>query len=231
MAAGGDVQGLLGAAGPWGQAAGAVLGAFQQLTDTIKQFVAIANPEVMEAFEWAVKDVSGVIGQFLTPVIEAAIPWVEMFGDFLASIMPDAEMLREALAPLGEALAELKVALDPLIPLFKDELIRYIQMFAITLKLLVEQITMWLRMFGAVANPGKSTGNWQSGTGAARRGAARYESVADVGKSAQLAGFSRLSPSMADKAMQAQIDSAGYLKNIDSKTRQPSPQPVSTGSN
>ena len=222
MAAGMDVKGVLGAAGPWGQAAAAGIGAFQQLTDTIKQFVAIANPEIVEVFESAIKDISGVIGQFLTPVIEAAIPWVEMFGDFLASIMPDAQMLREALAPLKDAMAELKAALDPLLPLIKDELIRYLQMFAITMKLLVEQITFWLKLLGKTFNG--STTNWKSARGAAARGPAKYGSIESAGRDLQLAGFSRMTPEQS-----AVIKSERHLASIDAKTTGRSPQPVSTG--
>ena len=47
-----------------------------------------ANPEVVEQLMLAFAEIWGVLGQALTPVIEAIIPIVQAFGDIIAGLMP-----------------------------------------------------------------------------------------------------------------------------------------------
>lgn len=185
----GSPTGVLSSMGPYGAAAAGAVNAMQALTDTIIGFVQVANPAVVEQLNHAIADVSGVIGQFLTPVVEAAVPWVRMFGDFLASILPNAEELRNALAPLDGALASLKEAIDPLIPLFQDYLLNSIEQFAVAIELLALLIEKMPGMDLLKAAGGGSTSNWKSGQGAAYRGPASYQGIAEAGRGLHLAGF------------------------------------------
>ena len=222
MAAGMDIKGLLGAGGPWGQAISAAVSAVGALKDTIVGFVQAANPEIVELLNDTIADISGVIGQSLTPVVEAAIPFVRMFGDFLASILPDAEGMRLALEPLQEALMALRSAIDPLIPLISGALRDGLIHFAVAVKLAVEALK-YLTQF--IPGLGGKSGNFKSSVGAARKSGASYQSVEEVGRGMQLAGFN----SLADKSMNAQIAAAASLASIDAKTKGSSGQPAALG--
>lgn len=227
-----DIKGGLSMAGPYGQAAAGMISAFEMATDTIKQFVSVANPQVMEQFDLAVRDISGVIGQSLTPVIEAAIPWVRMFGDLLASIIPDAKAFNDALKPLQNALVEFKTAIDPLIPLIKGELMRELGMLAEQFAMLVQVLTWQLKLVTFIPNliaeqinGDKSGSNWKSGEGAAARSGASYSGIAEAGRSMQLAGFN----SLRDQSYNANIAAAKSLAKIEAKTGNTGSEPVATG--
>lgn len=231
MAAGMDVQGVLGAGGPWGQAAGAAIGAISQLTDTIKSFVAVANPAVVEQLNHAMADISGVIGHFLTPAVEALTPWMEMFGDFLASILPDSEQLREALAPMSEALAEFKIAIDPLLPLIRDELVRELKLLADVVKIVAEAFKHMPGMGLLRAAGSGGTDNWKSGRGMAYRGPASYQGIEQAGRGLHLAGFGQAGANRTTMAQDAQIESARTLQQINAKLDRQPPAARAAGNN
>lgn len=112
----GAISSLIPGMGPVGAAVSAVGGAVGQIHGA----AATANPAYVMQFDMAMKDVTGVIGQSLAPVIKALTPWVRLFGDFLANILPTAEEMDDALKPMGDALKMVKSAIDPLIPIFRE---------------------------------------------------------------------------------------------------------------
>ena len=57
--------------------------------------VGARSPATMERFERALLDVTAVIGETFTPILEVVTEGVKLFGDVLASILPDASEMRE----------------------------------------------------------------------------------------------------------------------------------------
>lgn len=110
--------------------------AFKSFTDSVANFakgvggadfVKMSNPGVIEQLNLALDDMSGIIGQALTPIMQAIIPMVRDFGDFIASILPSQQSvneLMEKLNPLFEmmhnALVALSEALEPVVEAFME---------------------------------------------------------------------------------------------------------------
>jgi len=230
--ASGNVTGAIGMAGPWGAAIAGTIGVFQQLTSTIKGFVAVANPEVVELFDDAVRDISGVIGKTLTPVVRHAVPYVQLFGDLLASLVPSGQDLEDAFKDLAVSVHDLKVAIDPWIPVLKKGGGAAADTAKQTLISKVDPSYgivsgLFGKLFHKAMNPpgGIETKNIKSARNAARKGHASYDSIEGAGRSFQLAGFN----SIQDQAAQANIDSAKHLANIDAKTQGHHLVPASVG--
>ena len=230
-AAQGSPTGVLSSLGPYGAIAAGAINAVQALGDTIKSFVQAANPAVVEQLNMAFEDISGVIGHFLTPAVEAATPWVRAFGDFLASILPDSQELTEALAPLQEALNEFKLAIDPLIPFIKDALLDELQKFALAIKALSWFIENMPGMNMMKMAGSGDTDNWKGSQGMAYRGPASYQGIAEAGRGLHLAGFAQASANLAARAQEAQVEAAEQLRQINAKTRNQGPQPIAVGNN
>lgn len=143
--------------------------------------VGTANPAVMEMFNQALEDITGVIGRSLIPVIELMTEGARMFGDFLASIIPDTAGLFE---PLYEVMDALKTAIDPLIPLIRDFLSGSLEVLAGVVRNLADAIVWVLNKIpGASVSTGGSQNNWGSSHGAAA-GGATYGAVDDLNKGA-----------------------------------------------
>lgn len=210
----GSVTGVLSSMGPHGAIVAGAINAVQAFGDTVLKFVGAANPAVVEQLNLAFEDINGVIGRFLVPVIERVTPWIRMFGDFLASILPNAQELDKALAPMNDALQTLKEAINPLIPLIKDDLLTQLKAFALVLKGTVE---LW-KLMSAEAWVAKLTGgktdNFDSSIGAAYRGPASYQGVGEAGRGLHLAGFGYQGGTAMDRAAAAGEDSASSLKSI-----------------
>lgn len=130
------------------------------ILDKIGSFVSKANPAVMDRLSLAMDNVSAVIGHALTPVVQAMIPLVEMFGDFLASIIPSqAEMnvLMKEFTPLIDALREELQALAPVISTIIKAIIKF---SAVLLNFIVKVQSAIFRSIAAVLNAisGRQTG-------------------------------------------------------------------------
>jgi len=70
---------------------------------TLTSFVAIGNPAVFERFQLAVRDLFGVIGQSLAPVLELVTEGVRLFADVLATLLPTGSEVGDSLASIREA--------------------------------------------------------------------------------------------------------------------------------
>lgn len=213
LAASMGLGGVAGAAASIGApVAKAVGGAASAVGGMAMSTVGTANPATMEMFNQALEDIAGVIGQTLTPVIEALIPWIRTFGDFLASILPSAEQMREVMAPLAELLEVLRDAIEPIIPIIKEVLADALWLLAKVVKYLVEAIKWVLDMLGVeVKKGGKS--NWGSSMGAAA-GSSSYSSVGDATKGMVAGAFGMGVGTVQDKQLKVAEQQLEVMKAI-----------------
>lgn len=86
----------------------AAVGALMGFVDFVKGFVEIANPAVVEQFNIVMKDMQGVVGQTLTPVLQALIPVFRSFADAVATVLPTSGQMRDVLKTLDPALKALQ---------------------------------------------------------------------------------------------------------------------------
>ena len=138
-----------GAVGQIAGEVGGVAGGFMAAASAIKDFVKAARPGTIERFNIAVQDTQAVIGQRLAPVFEdLLIPAVRLFGDFLHSILPDADQFRELLKPAGELLGDLRDVLAPLAPVVKDVLVTGLKLLGEAIRLLLIPVRALLDFLG-----------------------------------------------------------------------------------
>lgn len=123
--------GFLGAAGrgiaahPFAAAGGVLAGGMAA--------VGARSPATMERFERALLDTTAVIGDTFAPVMDLASEGIRLFGDFLASVLPDANEMREILKPLQEGLKDLRSVLTQVAPTIKDILVVALEGFGVAL--------------------------------------------------------------------------------------------------
>lgn len=141
-----------------------------------------ANPEVMRQFEEAISDVTGVIGQTLTPVIQVLTPYIRMWGDLIASILPTQEMMAEVMEPIPELFEAIKAAINPIIPIVRDTLTFALKIAAYAIQKFAEAVS-WV-----VTQLGGSTSNWASSMGASASGAS-FHGAADLNRSSITGAF------------------------------------------
>lgn len=84
------------------------IGALGAVADLISKFTNAINPAVMALFEQAMQDIFAVVGQALLPAFEILTPAVQMMGDYIASILPNAEQMGELFRSLQPALDAVK---------------------------------------------------------------------------------------------------------------------------
>lgn len=144
---GGAIGGGLGAgiaalAGPVGMAVEGV----KAFTGAVENFVQKASPGAMERFQLILDDVTAVIGQTLVPVLEVLGQGLRLIGDFLKTILPSADELREALAPLREAFESVREVLAQIAPFIHEVLLVALKAFAIALEI----ATFPIKLFAAI---------------------------------------------------------------------------------
>ena len=105
------VLGSLGAVGTAiaGVATASVAAAYalKTMADSVAGFVAVASPGAFRQWEFVMRDISGVIGRTLIPVLYLFRDGARLLGDVLASILPSTEEMASALVPLREAFGDL----------------------------------------------------------------------------------------------------------------------------
>lgn len=101
-AGGAGVEALSAAFGPMGVAAGAAAGGIllmidkvKDLTNTVAGFVQVASPSAFYRWQYTLKDLEGVIGQRLVPVLDLATEGTRAFADALAQVLPSASKMQE----------------------------------------------------------------------------------------------------------------------------------------
>lgn len=66
-----------------------VIGPAKELTTVLTQMAAVASPGTFKIWTMALEDVQGVIGQAVTPILQTMTEGVRLFGDVLATVLPD----------------------------------------------------------------------------------------------------------------------------------------------
>lgn len=98
----------------------------QGLFGGIASIVEMANPAAFQQFSFAVNDTLAVLGQSLTPVLEAATGLIRKFGDILATMQPVLDPLMQSVADIIGMVAQLLVpaaqVVTPLIGLMAQAL-------------------------------------------------------------------------------------------------------------
>ena len=169
----------------------------------------VANPKEAELFGQALKDVTGVIGQVFVPVLQVVTQAVRFFGDLLASILPSAEDMAEVMAPIAEIFQSLKEALNPILPIIKDVLVKALQALAWAVRQLVDGLKWALDKLGL---GGGGTSNWKSSVGAAsQRGS--FVSADQLGRG-QIAGAFGMGGGPMDRVARATEENGMVLKEI-----------------
>lgn len=169
----------------------------QKTFDTIKSFVSIANPGVVEHFDEAWNDLYAVIGHTLTPIVERLAPVVEDLGDFLASIIPSAEDLDKILAEMQPIWDELRSVLVLIAPLLKDVALGILKIMEVAARFLkwVFGSVPELTLIHDMAKAGKGHDFEKSARDSAAQGAS-FTTLEGLGKNFQLAAFSQGLPPM-----------------------------------
>ncbi len=156
-------------------------GILKDATATLVGFAAVASPSQFKRFQMAIEDVQGVIGQAFLPVLNMMRDGIKMFGDVLATILPNTNEVYDALGDLrgtfsefGKTLTEFFVEFGPMI---KEFFIGSLQLLAAAMSSVIkviQSLIQWLSpllktlrdFFGIAANSKKEL---ESGTGAAAR--------------------------------------------------------------
>lgn len=118
-AAGGvGAEAISGAFGTAGVVAGAAAGGVLLLVDALKGlsnavagFVQVASPGIFAQWQYAWRDLQGVIGQTLGPVLVRMTAIVRGFADALAAVLPSSEQMENALRDLDPLIRILTGAL------------------------------------------------------------------------------------------------------------------------
>ncbi len=93
---------------------GAGISIFSGLESSLSKFVEAANPAMLELLSQATRDVAGVLGQTLTPVFQALVPLVRLFGDVLRTILPDQDQMQRLMAAIVPLFDSLRTVLTPI---------------------------------------------------------------------------------------------------------------------
>jgi hypothetical protein len=205
----GALSGVLGhvAQNAGGGAVG-IAGGVQQIEAVLKpimNLVAKVNPGLVEKLELAFENIFAVIGQSLEPVLEAILPLIQKFGDFIATILPSQAAMNdyvEALKPLFDTLTDVMQKLGPYIHVVIEALMQLTSLFE------------WIRNFifhellGAALGVIPDLGGNKSSQGAAFRQAS-YSGIQELGSSFAQAAFSEGTDTQSPQQKQV-----GFLEEI-----------------
>lgn len=172
-----------------GEAISGVSKQAQMFLETTVALAAKAQPGVVKRFGLALDDTAAVIGHRLVPIVELMTKVVRGIGDILHTVLPSTQDMRAALAPLGDAFADIKQSLADVAPLIKDALLVGLKLFGEFLKLIakgVRGLVNLARSFGLLSG----TGKLQSSMGLAAR-PAHFTSPDEYAKSIYQAAFSQ----------------------------------------
>jgi hypothetical protein len=129
-----DIQGPLGIFDTFLKAIPLVGGPLSDIVTSLTSMVAKANPGAFMLWQRALEDVQGVIGGTFTPILQMMTQAMRFFGDTLATILPNAQEMSEALAPLRAELdalfAELRSSLSEFGPALREIVIGGIKVLA-----------------------------------------------------------------------------------------------------
>ncbi len=135
--------------GPFVDAAEGAINAIDSITRSLVAMTRLSSPGTFRLWEYALTDSQAVIGHSFTPVLELMTEEVRLFGDALASVLPNTEETRRGLAPLAEAMKEFngaaRDALKELGPSIRVFLVASLYDLSAILKVTAYQVTVLTR--------------------------------------------------------------------------------------
>lgn len=172
------------------------------MTSSLVRMAGINAPGAIKFFQMALEDVQGVIGRSFVPILNMMRDGVRLFGDILATILPDTREMNAAMSFLRGGFNEfrdaLKDAFAELGPIIKAGLITGIKVLSSVLAVVAKSIAAVTRGFAAVLRPIQNVLNalgltgpsgMQSSVGAAAR-PAQIQGLDQYQQSLQLAAYS-----------------------------------------
>lgn len=235
-------QTALGAAGPYGAAAAAGIGAIQNIFKGLHSAAATANPAYVKQFDRALQDITGVIGHAVAPVFRALTPWVRLFGDLLKGILPSQKEVNNLFKSLTPVLNEVRTAFAAIAPLIKSEASGLTKQFTELTKEYALLLTSFLgltkgtlvivttlaRLGANFYRPGKWLSILKEGfealnntptklpdsTGQAYRGAPNYTGVGEYGKGVALSAFGSTSGTYQRRSAEAAEQTVRELRQL-----------------
>lgn len=190
--------------GPMVKAMVALPGIIKDILGTLTSFAALASPGQMQLFQMAVEDVQATIGQSFIPVLEMMRDAVRLVGDALATFLPDAAEVREALAGTRVLFDEMRVAITEMMveagPLVKSFFLGIVKGFGLFISGIAVIITRLSQAFTALMGPIREllaliginlpkSGGIRSSVGAAAR-QAQFSSFDEYQRQLQLSAYS-----------------------------------------
>lgn len=125
-------------AGPTQALAGLGTAAMGAVTGLIAlRSVSLASPGAMEKFQIVMEDTAAVVGRTLTPILEIVTQAFKLIGDVLASILPSAGDMREALKPISDLFGAIREALAPIAPFIKDVLVVALKALGVVIEIIL----------------------------------------------------------------------------------------------
>ncbi len=172
------------------------------ILDTSTRFAGMASPGLLHQFEDAVSDSQAIIGHTFIPILRMMTEGVRLAGDALATILPNAQEMSDALGDFREVFRilgdEVRNVLTENGPLIREFLIANLKLLGAVLKdIIVPQILLVVRAFELLLSPlqilfrllGVAGGDMRSARGAAARQAS-FQGVEQYQQEIQLAAFS-----------------------------------------
>ena len=187
---GGLAKGGMAAAGPWGQAASAVIDSLKSMASAAMDYARAASPVEAGRLDKAYADLSAVIGRVFVPVLELATTGVRLLGDTLTTILPSTSEMRVALAPIKDAFVDFRneiAANAPALKVMFTGMVRFTTDLVKVSFFVIEAAFALKRIINSTVGGGKAAG-LRSSFGASG-GSAHYQGLEDIGKNAAAAMF------------------------------------------
>lgn len=188
---------LEGMSGKLGPVALVLPGFLKNTVGTLTDFAAKASPGTMMQFTRAVEDSQAVIGRTFVPVLESMRDGVRLFGDVLASILPDTSEVSAVLTTFKEAFGEfgssVREAMGEFGPVIKTGFLVVIKMLGDAAAWAVRQLKPLVTWLGEFFRPIREmlglSPEARSSVGAAAA-PARFGAISDYQRQLQIAAFS-----------------------------------------
>lgn len=136
---------------------GMLKGAF----DTAMNFARAANPVAAERMDYAIRDMTAVIGRLFVPLMEKATEVIRIFADFLSTVLPSASEMRAVFSQLEPAIREMKIALQDFAPVFRLILVDTLREAATAMKFFgdaIQGVLFVIRSLPGFSEFGKGSG-------------------------------------------------------------------------
>jgi len=130
-----------GAAAMGGPAALAIIAANQALEligkvgHAMMNLARSANPVAAERFDYAMRDLSAVMGRVFVPILEKGTDVVRLFADIMATALPSTDDVREVFAELDPVLQDLRSVAADLAPVVRSQLVGALKDAAFAMKM------------------------------------------------------------------------------------------------